>query len=271
MDTPIFNQNIIRRTLKCSYHLGSGQGVQYSTEWDNVRNVHLVFYYHEKWDCYVVWNASILRKLGRDAMKANFFYGTELEHRMKESIPLNIECFDKVISYKGKHDYYEKVVLVPEHKLIEFCSFYEDYIYPSVDDLKTRKYLVALPDEEDLIECAEAEKSYEKVLRERDRISRARRNPEFRKRVLAKYNYTCIVCGCKEETILEAAHVIGVAEGGDDSTENGICLCRNHHRLYDAGLLDINLSRKKFSCNSEHEKKMSWYKEAETDDFLLHI
>lgn len=263
---------IIDRTLQCSYYLGSGNAEKtYSTSWNHVQDAHLLFYYHEIWRCYVVWNASVIKSVKRDSKDANFNYGEDLYNRMKRGVPSDIECFDKVITYNGKHDHYEKVVLIPETKLIEFCNFYEDYIYPSTDELKIRKYLVTLPNEEDLMDRDEAEESYHKVLRERDRISRARRDPEFRNRVLTKYNYTCIVCGCKEEVILEAAHVMGVAEGGDDSTDNGMCLCRNHHRLYDAGLLDINLSRKKFSCNSDNEKKMSWYKEAETRGFMLHI
>lgn len=263
---------IIDRSLPCGYYLGFGTAeITYSVHWNHVHDAHLLFYYNENWKCYIVWNASIIKKANRGATTANFSYGDELYNRIKRGIPSDIECFDKKVSYKGKRDHYEKVVLVPEAKLIDFCSFYEDYIYPSAEDLKIRKYLMALPDKEEFIELNESDESYNKVLRERDRISRARRDPEFRNRVLAKYNYTCIVCGCKEETILEAAHVIGVAEGGDDSIDNGMCLCRNHHRLYDAGLLEINLSSKKFSCSSENEKKMSWYKEAEVNGFMLHI
>ena len=263
---------IIDRTLQCRYCLGYGSSDKsYSTTWGHVENSHLVFYYHKKWKCYIVWNASILKQADRNSESANFSYGEELICRIKQGIPPNIESFDKRILYQGKQDHYEKVVLVPENKIFDFCICYEDYIYPSPEDLKSRAYLFALPNDDNVVELNAKVDSYGKVIRERDRISRARRNPYFRDLILKKYNSTCIICGCQEEIILEAAHIKGVAEGGDDSAENGICLCRNHHRLFDAALLEIDLKNNKFYCSSESEKKMEWYKAAQKNKFTLHI
>ena len=41
----------------------------------------------------------------------------------------------------------------------------------------------------------------------------------------------CIVCGCSEEKILEAAHIVDVQYDNDDTTDKDLCLCRNHHKL----------------------------------------
>ncbi len=36
------------------------------------------------------------------------------------------------------------------------------------------------------------------------------------------------------------AHIIAVSDEGLDEITNGILLCRNHHKAYDAGLFGIN-------------------------------
>lgn len=109
----------------------------------------------------------------------------------------------------------------------------------------------------------------DEVLRTRDRITRARRDPTFRKRVLGQTDAHCLICGTTERAILQAVHVQDVQYGGDDSTDNGICLCANHHLLYDRGLLDINWEEDTFSCSSSLEQRMSWYKEAGARGFKL--
>ena len=76
--------------------------------------------------------------------------------------------------------------------------------------------------------------------RERVSISTWKRNQRFRKIVLENYNYKCAICGCAEEKILEAAHINAVKNGGKDILENGICLCRNHHKMFDEKLIMLN-------------------------------
>ncbi|MBS6554456.1 MAG: HNH endonuclease, partial [Clostridium sp.] len=58
--------------------------------------------------------------------------------------------------------------------------------------------------------------------------------------VLENYNYKCAICDCGEKKILEAAHIIPVNSSGNDKVENGICLCRNHHRMFDEKLIELN-------------------------------
>lgn len=265
-------ETVIRRTLKCKYCIGSGICYkQYSVSWKKLPNAHLIFYYVTSRKCFVVWNASVLQLMNKKTAKANFYFESELSKLLfSQNFSIdNIKVFDKQIHQEEYKGFYEKNVLVPESKLFEFCENYEEYIYPSEEDLRHRKYLFALPNSQKIIELTSNQDDYSEVIRERDRVSRARRDPDFRDRVLKKYNYNCIVCGCKEPAILEAAHIKGVAEGGDDSTDNGICLCRNHHKLYDAALLDIDFKNGVFVCKSKEAMKMPWYKEAHSRNYQL--
>lgn len=66
-----------------------------------------------------------------------------------------------------------------------------------------------------------------------------RKQDQFRKEILICYNNTCAVCNIDDEKILKAAHIHDVKDGGDDSVNNGICLCANHEIAFDKGILKI--------------------------------
>ena len=87
------------------------------------------------------------------------------------------------------------------------------------------------------------------------------RDVDFRKRVLRSYGYQCAVCRCNEEKLLEAAHIKAVADGGTDETCNGICLCRNHHKMMDDGLVRIDFINRDLSHISNTVVDMPWYGE----------
>lgn len=59
----------------------------------------------------------------------------------------------------------------------------------------------------------------------------------FRALLLLHYPAECAYCGLDVLEVLEAAHLVADAAGGDASVENGRLLCPNHHRALDAGLL----------------------------------
>lgn len=62
---------------------------------------------------------------------------------------------------------------------------------------------------------------------------------DFKKRILDAYESQCAICGL-QLGLVEAAHIVPVAwPGSTDETRNGLCLCRNHHRAYDAGLITV--------------------------------
>jgi putative restriction endonuclease len=71
-----------------------------------------------------------------------------------------------------------------------------------------------------------------------------RKQASFRKTVLKAYGYQCAVCNVNNPELLRAAHIIAVVDGGDESINNGICLCVNHEIAFDRGILIINTERK---------------------------
>lgn len=97
------------------------------------------------------------------------------------------------------------------------------------------------------------------VIRGRRTISQWNRDREFRSKVLRAFEGKCAICRCAEEKLLQAAHIIAVAAGGNDDVENGICLCANHHIMLDKQLIDIDYRKMRLSHISESVKSMPWY------------
>jgi putative restriction endonuclease len=65
------------------------------------------------------------------------------------------------------------------------------------------------------------------------------REAKFQKNIRFLYKGKCAICSLQAR-LTEAAHIIPVSDDGSDEIDNGILLCRNHHRAYDAGLIAIN-------------------------------
>lgn len=62
----------------------------------------------------------------------------------------------------------------------------------------------------------------------------------FRKAVIDAYQSRCAFCGISFTACLEAAHIIpwtAATPAERISPTNGLCLCVNHHRMFDAGLM----------------------------------
>ena len=72
------------------------------------------------------------------------------------------------------------------------------------------------------------------------------RDTKLSKQIKTLYNYTCQVCGIRisENTVgyAEAAHIrpLGSYHKGFDVPSNIICLCPNHHVMFDLGIFSIN-------------------------------
>lgn len=73
----------------------------------------------------------------------------------------------------------------------------------------------------------------------------------FRNMVLKNYSNRCAVCGIRKLDLLEASHIMPVANkdtSGD--IDNGICLCVLHHKMFDSGYMyftdeyEVKLSEK---------------------------
>ena len=76
----------------------------------------------------------------------------------------------------------------------------------------------------------------------RNRVTSTRlsRSASFGSNVLAQYDQTCAVCQTQLR-IVEGAHIIPVHdERCRDEVWNGLCLCRNHHRLYDLRIIRLD-------------------------------
>ncbi len=70
--------------------------------------------------------------------------------------------------------------------------------------------------------------------RQRKSSERWERNPRYRADVLDIYSSTCAVSGCTVLDAIDAAHVLGVGQNGEDKAENGIVFRADLHRLFDA-------------------------------------
>ena len=76
-------------------------------------------------------------------------------------------------------------------------------------------------------------------------LVRARDTKQSRK-LKELYDYTCQVCGIRLATPIgayaEGAHIrpLGEPHNGPDSSDNLLCLCPNHHVLFDLGAISLN-------------------------------
>ena len=74
-----------------------------------------------------------------------------------------------------------------------------------------------------------------------ERVVKARlHQPLFRQRVLLAYQNQCSICRLRHTALLDAAHVLADAEGGQPVVTNGIAMCKIHHAAYDADIFGIN-------------------------------
>ena len=62
----------------------------------------------------------------------------------------------------------------------------------------------------------------------------------------------CSLCDAPKE-VIEAAHIVPVADNGIDWTGNGILLCRNHHALFDKQKWSIDPTHLEIIPESEFE------------------
>lgn len=241
---------IIKRTIPSNrYVLGNSFEFKYSTK-TPITNELLVFSFNSFYNVFVVWNASIHKKyfIGESHTLS---VGRHIKQIIEKArrIDTDILPYTKIIDVKTGAT--ETFFVLGKNALYEFCSNYLEYL--SINDSSSFSYT----------------ENHSEIHREYETIERKKRNPNFRKKILEKYNSTCMICGCKEPNILEAAHIVSVAENGPDDESNGYCLCANHHRLFDSCRLFIDEESKSFSCKNTSETEAPWYKEAEKRDFKL--
>lgn len=62
----------------------------------------------------------------------------------------------------------------------------------------------------------------------------------FSERVMEAYKVRCCICRLGHRELLDAAHIMPDAEGGEPVVSNGLALCKIHHASFDAGVLGIH-------------------------------
>lgn len=234
----------------------------------DISDVSVVIVFDTTYKCFVAFNGkiqSVLHQSKSDSIritiKRTYIRKNISKITCDEIIPVYVRHNANSVLLKGC---YEKIVLFREDGLAEFCENYEDYLFPNEKDENYQSPVVFCGETsiEFYNETLPVVKTNDLTERQKDIVFHPRRTPDFRRKVLDYYNRTCVVCGCKEPTILEAAHIKAVKDGGSDDVNNGICLCRNHHKLFDSGKLRIDFIKQQFSLSVTVEIDAAWYKEA---------
>ena len=242
-------KSIVKRFIPSGYYsLGNSFDFKYQTQYPFVSQK-LVISYNPRYKVFVVWNVMNLDFRG-DSKTLSL--GKNEENYVKE-------CSEDYLVYtifpfenRGR-----RRLVVGEKVFYEFCSNYIYYLFGEnfFNDIELG------------LDFDDAKKQF---YRESVLYEKKKRDPKFREKILNKFNKTCIVCGCKETDVLQAAHIKSVANGGDDSEENGYCLCANHHLLFDSCKLIIDMESKRFSCEDIAGIDSLWYQEAKKRGFKLY-
>jgi putative restriction endonuclease len=70
-------------------------------------------------------------------------------------------------------------------------------------------------------------------------VRRTIRQNSFPRQVLSAYSHTCCMCGM-QLGFVEAAHIVPLGSLYNFSTRNGIALCPNHYKAFDASILGVS-------------------------------
>jgi len=217
-------------------------------------DIDILIGYNKNIKFYVAWNVLLHKKYLNENNYNSHSFGVELK---REFINKFQNSTESIFSFYGKpkgFEMYEKVVVIKESFLLDFCNDPFGYLMPNPNDKEYKKNtMFATPDSPEPKLISEFEKSNKyqtEIVRKRYSVERISRDTHFREKVFSKYNPPhCIICGTKIKSILEAAHIKAVKDNGNDSSENGICLCCNHHKMFDDNLIDIDTKHKYFSVN----------------------
>jgi hypothetical protein len=118
----------------------------------------------------------------------------------------------------------EAVRALQEHKVIRNQPYPPVAEFKLVDDEEVRSGL-STP--------AETKRINQSIIARRGQA-------DFRRELLSVYEGRCVVTGCSETRILEAAHIVGFRSKGRYEAKNGLLLRADWHTLYDLGLWAIH-------------------------------
>lgn len=212
-----------------------------------------ICYIHEESRCVIIWNQSHHRNLCIPT-KTLSIEGWRI--KLPESGDRFLECQYKHM--KNRSGPYEKVLITDFETFSEIIPDLDEYFKFDTDDECIPGALSSVKDTQ-YTWC-------DGTNRARKSVEMWKRNQKFRKAVLESYGNQCAICHCDEVCLLEAAHITPISEEGSDSPENGICLCANHHIMFDKGLITIDIKESELNYAASSVKKMPWYQLLYKDD-----
>ena len=111
-------------------------------------------------------------------------------------------------------------------------------VYVVADDPQTREFSLDLTElgarHLDDLASDEPSRAY------RAQIVQARMHQaRFREAVMRAYQRCCAICRLRRAELVEAAHIVGDADGGEPVVTNGMAMCKLHHAAFDRHILGI--------------------------------
>jgi putative restriction endonuclease len=158
-------------------------------------------------------------------------YSSSIQVKIEALRKASIDGFSYTVKSNGETVYAFK----PDY-FLSYLEVLDERVELPTNQEENEKILEAIvsqSEEEAIATSPEGRKEVTRIVR------KAYRRCNFRDKVLTVYNRTCAFCGLQLE-LIDAAHIIPVSDPrSNDSIFNGIALCRNHHKAYDAGLTYI--------------------------------
>lgn len=235
--------------INVNVYIGQSSCARCQIDKELIEDIDLVIMYDRSDAVFIAWNTVVHRKL-HAGIKVTLSIGKSVIRKNKTD---QIEFVKRYLNgTNNQNGTVEYVAIIPKDQLFNFLEYFDTYCGNfRIDN--------------------DSDESMQTFQRKVDEVNRWRRDPKFREHVLQKYNSTCIVCGNRDTHILEAAHIMAVGEGGNDNVDNGICLCANHHKMYDAALINIDLEEGTFQYNGDISLHTTWYSEAQNQGFQLFL
>ncbi len=236
--------NIYGEKILC--RMGSAEEISYDISAANYALVDIVVYIHITYRVAIVWNRKIREKSNRS------IHTFVLSQNLNDIIPQSgqIKAIYKKMGTERAAPY-EKVLVLGVDTLYEISE--ELDLFLKINPLDNECPNEIKNGKLDRYDVPEDEA--------RDRVSTKRweRDRQFRGAVLMAYGCKCAICRCEEEKLLEAAHIEAVADGGSDNLENDVCLCANHHKMFDKELIKIDFDKHILTYVEDSVKEMPWY------------
>lgn len=226
--------------------IGSGEPRYNISKEKNKEKAKIAVYINEKFEIALVWDLEYRKR--NNQIITSLSVSKKWEDFLQEKDRLY-----GIYKNMGKKNsnLYEKVLALSIDTLDKIATELQYYIKINIDDIECPEELKKSNERKDDL--------FLEYIRKRVSTTRFERDRKFRNQVLMEYGYKCAICRCSVKELLEAAHIQAVAAGGLDVVTNGICLCANHHIMYDQKLLKINFDDFTLEDIDECVKSMPWY------------